>query len=192
MGDVAAYVDSHSLDKFDDVRSRIKATVFEHAKAIYANSQYEHIAMMGHSLGSAITYDTLNALINNDALNGNKLDVIKRTKLLLTFGSPLDKFAFLFASQINKATATREALAATLQPLIQAYLPFRNIKWINVYSDRDIVSGRLDFYDDEEAAGYTTERKVKNVEDPDAKIPLAAHIEYWDNRKLFDELFENL
>jgi len=192
MGDVAAYVDSHSLDRFDDIRNRIKTTVFEHAKAVYANSQYERIAMMGHSLGSAITYDTLNALINYDALHENKLDVIKRTKLLLTFGSPLDKLAFIFASQINKATVTREALAATLQPLVQAYLPFRNIKWINVYSKRDIVSGSLEFYDDKNDANYSPLCKVDNVEDLDAKIPLAAHIEYWDNRKLFDELYENL
>lgn len=192
MGDVAAYVDSHSLDRFDDIRTRIKARVFEQAKAVYSNPQYERIAMMGHSLGSVATYDTLNALINFDALHKNKLDVIGRTKLLLTFGSPLDKIAFIFASQIRKATATREALAATLQPLIQAYSPFRNIKWINIYSKCDIVSGALTFYDDSQATGYSLPRAVKNVEDADANTLLKAHIEYWNNPTLFDELYEHL
>jgi hypothetical protein len=191
MGDVAAYVDSHSLDRFNDIRTRIKAKVFEQAKAIYTQ-QYEHIAMVGHSLGSVISYDTLNALINHDQLNGNTLNVIKHTKLLLTFGSPLDKTAFVFASQKSETTDTREALAATLQPMIQTYDPYRDINWINVYSPRDIISGKLEFYDDKKAKDYEDKRRVNNVIDEDAMIPLAAHIEYWNNTTLFDQLYANL
>jgi hypothetical protein len=192
LGDVAAYVDSHSLDKFNDMRSKIKTKVFEQAKAVYSNPQYEHISMIGHSLGSVITYDTLNALINHDELNEKSLNVINRTRLLITFGSPLDKIAFLFASQIRKATATREALAATLQPLIQQYVPFRSIKWINIYAPRDIVSGKLEFYDDIKNAEYSTERKIDNIIDKEATIPLIAHTEYWKNPLLFDLIYENL
>lgn len=192
MGDVAAYIDSHSLDRFSDIRTRIKARVFEQAKAVYSSEQYEQIAMVGHSLGSVITYDTLNALINYDELNGNPLNSVNRTKLLLTFGSPLDKTAFIFSSQKGETTATREALAATLQPLIQAYDPYRNINWINVYSPLDIISGKLDFYDDPKASGYNKKRKVHNVIDEDALIPLAAHVEYWNNTTLFDQLYANL
>lgn len=192
LGDVAAYVDSHSLDKFNDMRTRIKARVFEQAKAVYSNPQYEHVAMIGHSLGSVITYDTLNALINHDELNGKSLDVIGRTKLLMTFGSPLDKIAFLFASQISKATATREALAATLQPLIQQYIPFRNIKWINIHAPRDIISGKLEFYDAVKDADYSPDRAIHNIVDKDATIPLIAHTEYWRNTTLFDQLYVNL
>lgn len=192
LGDVAAYVDSYSLDKFNDMRMKIKTRVFEQAKAVYSNPQYEHVAMVGHSLGSAITYDTLNALINHDELNGRSLNVTNRTKLLMTFGSPLDKIAFLFASQINKATATREALAATLQPLIQQYIPFRNIKWINIYAPRDIVSGKLEFYDDFENADYVPDRAIHNIIDKDATTPLIAHTEYWKNPTLFDQLYANL
>jgi len=191
MGDVTAYVDSHSLDRFNDIRAKIKARVFEQAKAIYTQ-QYEHIAMVGHSLGSVITYDTLNALINHDQLNGNTLNVIKHTKLLLTFGSPLDKTAFVFASQKSETTDTREALAATLQPMIQTYDPYRDINWINVYSPRDIISGKLEFYDDKKAKDYEDKRRVNNVIDEDAMIPLAAHIEYWNNTTLFDQLYANL
>lgn len=189
MGDVVAYIDAHSLDRFSDIRTRIKAKVFEQAKAIYSNMQYEHIAMVGHSLGSVITYDTLNALINHDELNDRLIKTVSRTKLLLTFGSPLDKTAFIFASQKSEATATRGALAATLQPMIQAYEPYRNIKWINVYSPSDIISGKLDFYDDTKSNDL---RKVKNVIDKDAMIPLVAHIEYWKNTTIFDQLYANL
>lgn len=197
MGDVAAYVSAHWLDRFNDLRKKIKEAAFKQAQAVYSVADYQRIAMVGHSLGSVITYDTLNALINEDVIGkakdlaGNPLDVVGRTKLLLTFGSPLDKTAFIFATQWANTTATREALAASLQPLISEYLPYRNIKWINVHAPRDIVCAHLDFYDDP-GNSNAKGRTVKNVADPDALIPLIAHIEYWQNETLFDELYGNL
>ena len=197
MGDVAAYVSAHWLDRFNDLRKKIKDAAFKQAKAVYSVPDYQRIAMVGHSLGSVITYDTLNALINEDVIGkaqdlaGNPLDVVRRTRLLLTFGSPLDKTAFIFATQWANTTATREALAASLQPMITDYLPYRNIKWINVHAPRDIVCAHLDFYDDDKnphAAGRT----IDNVPDPDALIPLIAHVEYWQNETLFDKLYANI
>ena len=44
---------------------------------------------VGHSLGSVIAYDALNRLLRDDAAASVALEVKKRTKLLLTFGSPL-------------------------------------------------------------------------------------------------------
>lgn len=193
VGDVAAYVSSHSLDKFNDLRTRIKATVFTIAKAIYANKDqpYDGVILAGHSLGSVITYDTLNALINDDGLSGNPLKVMKRTNLLLTFGSPLDKTAFIFANQWADTTATREALAASLQPLILAYQPFRDIPWVNVYSWADIVSNWLKFYDDKAKPDYP-KLKVDNRPDRRAITPLLAHIEYWRNKEVFEHIYGHL
>ncbi len=197
MGDVAAYVSAHWLDRFNDLRKKIKEAAIKQAQAIYSVPDYQRIAMVGHSLGSVITYDTLNALINEDVIGkakdlaGKPLNVVGRTKLLLTFGSPLDKTAFIFATQWANTTATREALAASLQPLISDYLPYRNIKWINVHAPRDIVCAHLDFYDDSSNSNAKG-RTVENVTDPDALIPLVAHIEYWQNETLFDELYGNL
>ncbi|CAH1193241.1 hypothetical protein NTGBS_160079 [Candidatus Nitrotoga sp. BS] len=64
--------------------------------------------------------------------------------------------------------------------------------WINVYSPRDIISGKLDFYDDSKTTGCNDKRKIHNVIDAYAMIPLAAHIEYWNNTTLFDQLYANL
>lgn len=193
VGDVAAYVSSHSLDKFNDLRLRIKATVFTIAKAIYAQKDqpYDGVILAGHSLGSVITYDTLNALINDDALSGTPLKVLGRTRLLLTFGSPLDKTAFIFANQWSDTTATREALAASLQPLILNYAQFRGIDWVNVYSCADIVSNWLKFYDDEHDKPHMT-RWVQNKPDRWAITPLLAHIEYWRNTEIFMHIYEHL
>ena len=193
VGDVAAYVSSHSLDKFNDLRLRIKATVFAIAKAIYAEKDqpYDGVILAGHSLGSVITYDTLNALINDDALSTEPLRVLRRTRLLLTFGSPLDKTAFIFANQWADTTATREALAASLQPLILAYEPFRQIDWVNVYSIFDIVSNWLKFYDDKHDKLYD-KFKVQNRPDRRAITPLLAHIEYWRNQEVFEHIYGHL
>ncbi len=202
MGDVAAYVSSHTLDRFSQLRWTIKKTVFDKARAVYSagdangNYLYDRVAIVGHSLGSVISYDTLNALLNDDiqaqnAPNDPKalvLAIADRTKLLLTFGSPLDKVAFLFAR--NNATDHQRALATTVQPLIQDYARFRKTQWINVYSSRDIISGKLKFFDDP-ALPANTKGTIEPVEDPDALIPVVAHVEYWQNPTLFAHLYKN-
>ena len=49
-------------------------------------------------------------------------DYVDRTKLLLTFGSPLDKTAFVFATR-GDASEARGRLAEARQPLIKSYVP---------------------------------------------------------------------
>ncbi len=195
-GDVAAYVTSYRLDRFDEVRDAIKAVAAKAARAIYTappaasggggagvGHEYDRVIFVAHSLGSVVAYDTLNELLNEDAIHGGRLAVAARTKLLLTFGSPLDKTAFLFASQGSRTSETREALAAVVQPLIQTARPF---PWVNVYSPNDIISGYLDFYDN---PGTAAADCVQNKRDPDATIPLVAHTEYWHNALVWDELY---
>lgn len=63
------------------------------------------------------------------------------------------------------------------------------MRWVNIWSPADIVSGSLDFYDDPAKSGG---REVVNLVDPAASTPLLAHIEYWRNRLLFEQLYEAL
>lgn len=189
VGDVAAYVSPSKVDRFDDLRNEIKAIALKAGRAVYSVQDelgrplYDRVAIVGHSLGSVIAYDTLNCLINDDLLHGDALAVRKRTCLLLTFGSPLDKIAFLFAAQGNRTSETREALAAAVQPMIQNYA-YRPFPWVNVFSRNDIISGSLDFYDDDSGAS----NRVLNWPDPQATIPLVAHTEYWKGRMVWGEL----
>src|SRR5690606_28997096 len=138
-------------DRFDELRSAIRKRVVGTAKAIYAvkradgSFMYDSVAIVGHSLGSVIAYDCLNRLLNDDALGANEhgeaLDVVGRTNLLLTFGSPLDKIAYVFGMRDSGFLARgRSALAATSQPLILSPA-LRAMPWINVYSPDDIISG---------------------------------------------------
>jgi len=78
------------------------------------------VVWVGHSLGSVVVYDALNALLTDDALakDDNKVRAIARTRLLLTFGSPLDKIAFIFAAQASKPTETRDDFTLTHQSAV--------------------------------------------------------------------------
>lgn len=195
VGDVAIYVTPYKLDGYFHLRDEIKTCVEKVAHAVYAmkrqdgpEPKYDKVYMVGHSLGSVVVYDVLNRLVNDDEAAGRPLDVVARTPLLLTFGSPLDKTAFLFAAQRNHTEEAREALAATVQPLLQEYR-FRPERWINIYSPWDIISGDLGFYDPPDSRST---QRVENLIDRDATTLLAAHVEYWNNSFLFETLYKAL
>jgi hypothetical protein len=125
VGDVAIYITPNKLDRFDRVRNEIKQTALNVASAIFLACDpekkdflYDQIAVVGHSLGSVIAYDTLNQLMLNDWLSNNHLGIANRTNCLLTFGSPLDKTAFLFTiqGQLDAHSRTAGRDSATNHP----------------------------------------------------------------------------
>jgi hypothetical protein len=192
VGDVAAYVQPQKLDRFFELRGKIKDRAATIAEAIYSQKSdgfkfdYHRVVLVGHSLGSVIVYDTLNRLLLNDAAvtaPGRPWNVAARTPYLLTFGSPLNKIAFIFSTQAKKRSMTnaRERLAAVVQPIIDSALVRAGIKWVNIYSPWDIISGPLDFYDP--PAG--TAPPALDERDPEAVTFLAAHTEYWRNTLVF-------
>jgi hypothetical protein len=194
-GDVAAYVTPQALDRFQKLRAEIKELVWKRAHAVYAAPHgaaplYSRCVVVGHSLGSVVAYDVLNRMIQEDetAAGAGRLEVVARTPLFLTFGSPLDKTAFVFGAAGKDTSEAREALAASVQPMIQDYA-FRPARWVNVFSPWDIVSGSLDFYD---PPGSTDPKRVQNLRDPLATTLLAAHLEYWENPLLFEILHAEL
>ncbi|HXE08357.1 MAG TPA: hypothetical protein VN612_10695 [Acidobacteriaceae bacterium] len=190
-GDVAAYISPFKASKFDAIRTEIQQIGLKVGRVIYGFDpvsgvpHYERVVVVGHSLGSVLAYDTLNALINTDLTSPNEeqRDVAARTTHLITFGSPLDKTAFLFRNQSNHVKdPLREQMAAGFQPLILDYKTFRSrLEWINLWSPMDIVSGSLDYYDWKDAPGYTP---VVNRVDRAAWVPLVAHVQYWNGGEL--------
>jgi hypothetical protein len=196
-GDVAAYISPFKSSKFDSIRAEIQAIGQNVARVVYGFDavagvpHYRRIVVAGHSLGSVLAYDTLNSILNTDltsATPGSK-KTVERTTHLITFGSPLDKTAFLFRNQSNHvADPIREEMAAAYQPLIRSYDPFRKrLKWINLWSKMDIVSGDLCYYDSVPAGDAL---HVENKQDPDAWVPLAAHTQYWNGRLLAQTLYD--
>jgi hypothetical protein len=230
VGDVAAYINAHTVSKFWTIRKDIYETAMRVFSPVYKSRrneeviyewerhsldgklrpqearpvprfQYEKVFVVGHSLGSVICYDSLNGLLLEDELSAPALYVPQRTKLLLTFGSPLDKTAFIFRTHKEKESEIREgAAAAAVQPMIVSYF-HRPRRWVNIFSRNDWVSGSLEFYDTNPPPPAPVIPPlpplrvlvpVENVEDPDANRPLLAHIQYWDNALLRQELYAGL
>jgi hypothetical protein len=200
VGDVAIYVMPYKLDAFNSLRKEIKDLVYKIARAVYSlENEYAKVIVVGHSLGSVIVYDALNKLILDDEASTKKLGIVRRTPLLVMFGSPLDKTAYIFSVQGNGTTEARESVAAAVQPMIQSYR-FRPRKWVNLYSPWDIISGSLDFYDprilkDENGVDIppaNRSQRIKNKCDPDATTLLIAHTEYWANDALATEIYNEL
>ena len=193
---MAAYVSPYKDSKFDELRHQIQQVGLDAGKVIYGFEDqgslvpnYKNVVVVGHSLGSVLAYDTLNALINLDNVSpGKSRHVLARTRGLITFGSPLDKTAFIFRTQMQADNSMREQLAASMQPLIISYQKYRpdTFRWVNIWSRMDIISGELNYYDNIPAADP---RHVQNMQDPDASVPLYAHVQYWKNKTLRDQLY---
>ncbi len=206
VGDVVVYLEAHRIDRFAELRSRIGRVVTDAARRVYgaradgpsgSDFLYDGVIIAGHSLGSVLGYDALNRLINLDALRSNqrpeeRLDVARRTRLLLTFGSPLDKTAWLFRMQSGAKADAREALAALTQPLIVDRVG--RPPWVNIHSPWDPVSGPLDYYDPPtESDGEQVEgRPVENRVDPEARWPVTSHVQYWRTGAVFDSILDAL
>ena len=197
VGDVAAYISPYKSSKFDEVRGRIQKVGLDVGKVVYGLDpsgtkgypNYSKILVVGHSLGSVLAYDTLNAIINLEntgAVPGRS--VVGRTRALVTFGSPLDKTAFIFRMQ--RQDELREQMAAAMQPLIVDYDQFRppRFTWVNIWSKADVISGALNYYDRPDLPEIDP-RHVQNMEDPQATAPLYAHVQYWKNQMLREQLY---
>jgi pimeloyl-ACP methyl ester carboxylesterase len=192
VGDVAAYVSPHKLDRFNDIRAEIQGEITTVLHAIYESSEnYDKVIVMGHSLGSVVAYDALNTILAKAEITGGHNKIIDKTKGFITFGTPLNKVAFLFARRGDAKSDIRGRLAEVRQPLIhdKYYNTFRKIPWINVFAKRDIIGAKLTFFDRLNPLAPHT-RKVQNVVDKDALIPIMAHNEFWDNPTLFEKLLE--
>lgn len=207
VGDVAAYISPYKDSRFDELRQKIQKVGLDVGKVIFgfglpdiAVPHYDKIVVVGHSLGSVVAYDTLNALINLDNTSAavDRRGVVHRTRALLTFGSPLDKTAFIFRMQASTLQDwIREQLAASVQPLILDYVRYRPIppmvpppgfEWFNIWSRMDIISGELNYYDDP-ALPANRLPCVINERDPNARIPIVAHVQYWTNPLLREQLY---
>ena len=192
LGDVAIYLDAYKVDKYHKLRQQIRQEVYRTACSLYGAREkpaagapaaaepgflYDRIIVVGHSLGSAIAYDALNATLNLDETLGRQLAVRERTGGLITFGSPLDKTAFVFHTQLPK-NSLRAALAASVQPLVRDIAVREAISWVNIHSPADVISGALHFYD----YPYSDKPwRIDNRLDTEASTPAAAHNQYWEN-----------
>ena len=181
VGDVAIYVSANRVNRFARVREQVKSEITAVMSAVYAAAGYDGVIVVGHSLGSVIAYDALNALITEELLAGATTSkVVGRTRLFVTFGSPLNKTAFLFDTKLARSATTRALLSAAVQPLITD-AAYRTFPWDNLWSPADFISGKLGYYESETC-------RIREFSDPAAVTLLWAHEEYWQGTLLFERI----
>jgi hypothetical protein len=196
-GDMTSYMSGSKSSKFAEVREDVKDNVTEMIE--YLEKNYSQIIVVGHSLGSVVTYDA----INNHLVTMPEKQ-ISGIHTYITYGSPLDKFAYLFQAEDMNSSSFRPFLVYSRQPLISKAIR-KDLLWMNVYSRFDPVSGALNYYDPE---GKTiivptkvndrenTEKEINdaiaffqakspgsilpivNINDTQNVVPLVSHSEY--------------
>ena len=195
VGDIAVYVTADEKSKNYAARRAILKGSCELAHDLLGSDDYDKVIIAGHSLGSVIAYDTVNKLIGEictrfaGQLAQERLTEKHLTKLsgLLTFGSPLDKIYYFFRDHVGKDQAVRAQLLSYIHPFRRLssardykphefttyQVPVLKLRWLNVWSREDPVSGHLDFYE------VDAQCRLKYW------IPGAAHLSYWRDQRFY-------
>ncbi|EWY37069.1 hypothetical protein N825_21730 [Skermanella stibiiresistens SB22] len=100
------------------------------------------------------------AWLEPDACVSHK-ELFKRFRGLVTYGSPLDKFAMLWPATI---------------PTLRDQTPFGEATWHNFYDETDPVSGRLDSFD--KVGAKPAGLRPRNIPYCSSPIPLLSHVKY--------------
>ncbi len=218
VGDVAVYANASEFAKSYAVRSQILDECTAALSAILMQTsvsrqggtgpRYDRVLIAAHSLGSVIAYDTMNSLLDiaRSAVPGapntfqpHHLDPLRG---LVTFGCPLNKIYYFFREQDPPQWVLRDQTldilygfrsvvptivspsALRFQP-VPAWDPAQNalasgFRWINAYSLLDPISGKIVFYsvDAQQLFKY--------------KVPVLAHLSYWEDPDFYQFFRQNL
>jgi pimeloyl-ACP methyl ester carboxylesterase len=199
--DVAVYTNMDAKSKDFVARNAILKGSTDALKMLLASAAYDRVILAGHSLGSVIAYDTINELLVQ--FNGYPagaadspdfpllLEQLQKLRGLITFGCPLDKVYYFFREHVKRNQAIRAQILSLLHsfrkyPSGRDYGEFtfayelreldekETFVWLNAWSRMDPVSAELKFY------AVTDQREF------DYRIPVAAHLSYWNDPAFYD------
>lgn len=173
-GDLVTYVFGYQSSKFYEVREAVVNRITEVIRTVCESDEnYDAVIVLAHSQGTIVGYDA----INRYCLKPKDKPI--PLKAFVTFGSPLDKIAYLFRSESGDGTPMRNALISSRQPLIDHEDLRRELRWWNVYSKHDIIAGKLEFFDPDPPRPDTC---ILNREDFLNVTPVSSHTEYSNHR----------
>jgi glycerophosphoryl diester phosphodiesterase len=211
VGDLVAYLAIDPKARLNGKRHEILAGCEQRIRELLSKSGaegYERIVVAGHSLGSVVAYDALSRLSRDVACGRFAAHLCDRLAGFISFGSPLDKVAFVFwptsqesgRGSANAWESLRRNLYAGMLPHFYGIRSSRalelqtevsqpqgsvldDLPWVNYYCDRDLISGRLDAYEGVE--------NIKiGVHDKDIDIwkAFTDHSIYWESKEMFDNV----
>ena len=196
VGDIALYTTADENSAYYRTRTAIltRSTAILHF--LCSEAQYNGVYMAGHSLGSAIAYDTINRLIRDTRAAGPAPETpaadLGRLRGLLTFGSPLDAVYYFFRTNVGAKQPVRAQILSSLHGFRKrssartygdfAFAPYEipklpGCRWLNVYSPTDLISRKLIFYEVDE--------QVRRLYPWD---PGRAHLAYWRDKEFYRQV----
>jgi len=211
VGDMVAYLAINPKARLNSKRSDILCRCEQRISELLSKTGedgYDQVVVAGHSLGSVVSYDALSWIARDVACGRFDARMCDKLSGFISFGSPLDKVAFLFWPTLESAgqgydssweklrsnvyagmlphfygIRSSKALGLRTDVLQPKSSALDGVKWLNFYSDRDLISGSLDAYDDVE--------NVKiGVPDKDVDIwnAFTDHSFYWESKEMFDSI----
>lgn len=209
IGDLVAYLAIDPKSRLNEKRHEILSACERRIKELLAKTGeagYDQVIVAGHSLGSVVGYDALSRIARDTSCG--RFDLAHSGKLagFLTFGSPLDKVAYVFwPTSSGNGQGGGNAWERLKENLYAGLLPhfygircssalelkstveqpqstvFEHLKWVNYYSDRDLIAGHLDAYD-----GVVNRRIGIPDDEVDVLQAFSDHSVYWGSREMFD------
>lgn len=202
LGDVVFWSTYEETDERYKKRSEILACGAELLRHVLADDACERVAIVAHSLGSAIAYDTLLELGRYNRGRVEKSDFadhqplrIDKIDQLITYGSPVDKIHYFFQNDPEERHRYHRVLEQVrgdmaLPPWTTNRHP--RIHWINFFDSADIISGPIQTPQPLEPAAFQLDSlRVDNVQVSNGRLlPMSAHVTYLDNPEVLPVLFD--
>lgn len=139
MGDVVQWATYHETSKGHAVRRAIlevSTGVFRHV--LEQPKPYDRVVVMAHSLGSVVAHDTLLYLRHDPAMHPS----LGRISHIMTYGSPIDKFAYFFEAQQGQTPRYEDTINHLRGSVFES--PFKvGLRWENFYEEGDPISGTI-------------------------------------------------
>ncbi len=199
VADVAVYTNMDAKSKNFVARNAILDGSTAALKMLLACGEYDRVILAGHSLGSAIAYDTIDEILAEFNANPNPqrddrpelaltLAQLESLKGLLTFGCPLDKIYYFFREHVKRDQAIRAQILSMLHSFRKKrtgrdYGEFAfnykfgqldELVWLNAWARMDFVSGNLQFY-------YVNDQRQFPY-----RVPALAHLSYWGDPNFYE------
>jgi len=182
VADIEFWATYEETDVKHKKRKEILDLGFALLQHLLLDDECKRIVVIGHSLGTAIAYDTLlQAGRHNrarDNANGLKLDKIEA---LITLGSPLDKIHWFFESYQSHCFRYRkvvEELRGDIGTPPFAVNGIPQIYWLNLWDKVDPISGSLET----PSSNTSLEIRIDNFHVNFRSLnPLSCHCGYFKN-----------
>ncbi len=196
VGDIKQFVSYNEILPSYEGRQKILNASINQIRHVLEDEDCQRVVLIGHSLGSAIAYESLLELrrYNRVRQTNNPLTgpvPLNKVHYLVTLGSPIDKINYFFGSESSRYLAYENVVDELRGDITE--IPFSQtgrqpwIHWLNYWDAGDPISGPI-----ESVIGKSVrEQKVDNVQIASYLFPdpAASHSAYFLTSSVMEDLF---